>query len=63
MTAASLPQFDDLPGLGEFPRGCAWGVFDKDGKKDRIGTLNLLDGPTVRQAASEVQVGQSVSLK
>ena len=62
MTAASLPQFDDLPALGDFPRGCAWGLFDKNGVKDRIGTLNLLDGPTVKAAASEIQVGQSVSL-
>lgn len=63
MELSTLPAFDELPPLGDFPRGCAWGLFDKGGQKDRLGTLNLLTPEIVRKAAAEIQVGQSVSLK
>jgi len=63
MTAATLPDFDSLPPVEGFPQGCAWGLFDADGKKDTLGTLNLLDVQTVRKAAQEIVVGESVSLK
>jgi len=46
----------------DMPQGCAWGVFDKDGKKDVLGTVNLLTPDVVKAAASEVKEGVSVSL-
>ena len=58
-----LPDFDDLPAIEGMPQGCAWGIFDKDGKKDKLGTLNLLTPETVLKAASEIQLGESISLK
>jgi hypothetical protein len=58
-----LPDFDDLRKLEGLPQGCAWGVFDKDGKKDVFGTLNLLTPSVIRAAATEIQEGLSVSLK
>lgn len=59
----TVPDFDDLPKVEGMPQGCAWGVFDKDGKKDVIGTLNLLTPDVVKAAAAEVKEGVSVSLK
>ncbi|KAL4810343.1 hypothetical protein BDV18DRAFT_56237 [Aspergillus unguis] len=58
----NLPSFDDLPPVKGMPQGCAWGVFDRDGKKDHIGCLNLLTPSTVRAALAEAKTGQSVSL-
>ncbi|OQD82958.1 hypothetical protein PENANT_c019G11720 [Penicillium antarcticum] len=60
---ASLPDFDDLPPVEGMPQGCAWGVFDKNGKKDLLGTLNLLTPEVVKAAAAEVRQGVSLSLK
>lgn len=59
----NLPDFDSLPKVKDMPQGCAWGVFDKDGKKDVLGTVNLLTPEVVRAAASEVKEGVSISLK
>lgn len=42
--------------------GCAWGVFDKNGKKDVYGTLNLLTPDVVKAAYKEATEGISVSL-
>lgn len=58
-----VPDFDDLPAVEGMPQGCAWGVFDKNGKKDVYGTLNLLTPDVVKAAAAEVKEGVSVSLK
>jgi hypothetical protein len=58
-----IPKFDDLPPVAGMPQGCAWGVFDKDGKKDVYGTLNLLTSEAIRNAAAEVRQGVSISLK
>ncbi|KAL5041444.1 hypothetical protein BDW71DRAFT_201361 [Aspergillus fruticulosus] len=58
----NLPDYDSLPPVKGMPRGCAWGVFDKDGKKDHIGCLNLLTPSVVRAALEEAETGQSVSL-
>lgn len=58
-----VPDFDDLPKVEGMPQGCAWGVFDKNGKKDVYGTLNLLTPDVVKAAAAEVKEGVSVSLK
>ncbi|KAJ5384092.1 hypothetical protein N7517_002003 [Penicillium concentricum] len=59
---ASLPNFDDLPPVKGMPQGCAWGIFDKDGKKDVLGTLNLLTPEVVKDAVAEVRQGVSISL-
>ena len=40
----------------------AWGLFDKDGEKDSLGTLNLLTPEVVASAASEIKTGVSVAL-
>lgn len=45
------------------PQGCAWGIFDKDGKKDLLGTLNFLTQDVVKGACAEARDGVSVSLK
>lgn len=58
----NLPDFDSLPKVKDMPQGCAWGVFDKNGKKDVLGTVNLLTPDVVKAAASEVKEGVSVSL-
>ncbi|KAF5675900.1 hypothetical protein FCIRC_7273 [Fusarium circinatum] len=58
----SVPDFDDLPLVEGMPKGCAWGVFDRDGKKDQVGTLNFLTPDVVRNAALEVKDGVSISL-
>ncbi|KAK3326137.1 putative cyclase-domain-containing protein [Apodospora peruviana] len=62
MDPSSVPDFDNLPKVDGQPQGCAWGVFDKDGKKDVLGTLNFLTPPIVAAAASEVKDGVSISL-
>lgn len=61
--APNLPKFDDLPPVQGMPQGCAWGVFDEDGKTDVLGTLNLLTPEVVKAAAGEVRQGISISLK
>lgn len=61
--AAKLPAFDDLPPVQGMPQGCAWGIFDKDGKKDLRGTLNLLTPEVVTAACKEARDGISISLK
>lgn len=34
----NFPAFDNLPKVEGQPQGCIWGIFDKDGKKDEIGS-------------------------
>lgn len=63
MEPSSYPDFDDLPRVEGMPQGCAWGAFDKDGKKDLFGTLNFLTPQVVQAAAAEVKDGISISLK
>lgn len=63
MDISKIPDFDDLPSVDGMPKGCAWGIFDKEGKKDLLGTLNLLTPEVVKAAASEVRDGVSISLK
>ncbi|KAJ5513712.1 cyclase [Penicillium fimorum] len=58
---ASLPNFDDLPPVRGMPQGCAWGIFDKDDKKDILGTLNLLTREVVKDAAAEVEFNTQAS--
>lgn len=59
---SKLPDFKDLPDVKDMPKGCAWGVWDKDGKKDIYGTLNLLTQDVIKEAYKEARDGVSVSL-
>lgn len=36
---SNIPDFDSLPAVEGMPQGCAWGIFDKNGKKDHLGQL------------------------
>ena len=63
MDASDVPDFDNLPKVADMPQGCAWGIFDKDGKKDLLGTLNLVTQSVVKAAYSEARDGVSISLK
>lgn len=60
---SNIPDFDNLPSVEGMPKGCAWGIFDKDGNKDVFGTINLLTPKVVQAAVAEVKEGVSVSLK
>ncbi|KAI0153899.1 putative cyclase-domain-containing protein [Pestalotiopsis sp. NC0098] len=62
MSLYDVPDFDDLPPVEGMPQGCAWGIFDKDGQKDLLGTLNLLTPDVVAEACKEARDGVSVSL-
>ncbi|KAI0175515.1 hypothetical protein GGR52DRAFT_315559 [Hypoxylon sp. FL1284] len=62
MDPATVPDFDSLPKVRDMPQGCAWGVFDQDGKKDLLGTLNLLTPSVVKAALGEARDGVSISL-
>ncbi|KAI0385747.1 putative cyclase-domain-containing protein [Hypomontagnella monticulosa] len=62
MDASDIPDFDKLPKVADMPQGCAWGIFDKDGKKDLLGTLNLVTQSVVKAAYSEARDGVSISL-
>lgn len=63
LEAEDLPRYQDIPPVSGMPHGCAWGLFDKDGVKDQLGTLNLLTPKKVLRAKEEIQAGVSVSLK
>lgn len=45
----NIPDYDNLPPVKGMPKGCAWGVFDKDGK-DKFGTINLITPEVVKEA-------------
>ncbi|GAB7365904.1 hypothetical protein MBLNU230_g7232t1 [Neophaeotheca triangularis] len=60
--AHNVPDFDDLPKVEGMPQGTAWGIWDKNGKKDVFGTLNLLTQDVVKEAYKEAREGISVSL-
>ena len=60
---SNLPTFDKLNKAPGTEYRCAWGLFDKAGKKDEIGTLNLLTPERVLNASrTEIRTGESVSL-
>lgn len=63
MASVTLPSYKDIPAVDGMPHGCIWGMFDKDGRKDELGTLNLLTPKVVMAAKQEVQTGISVSLE
>lgn len=59
------PDYDNLPVIeasGQKKR-CAWGLFDKNGKKDVFGCLNKITPEAIAKAASEVKDGVTISLK
>lgn len=58
-----LPEWKNLPTVPGMPKGCAWGLFDKDNKRDQVGTLNLLTPEIVMTAKEEIKHGDSVCLK
>lgn len=62
MAIPKLPDFDELPDVQGMPKGCAWGIFDQDGK-DVFGTINLVTPDIVRAALAEAKDGVSISLK
>ncbi|CAG8418414.1 unnamed protein product [Penicillium salamii] len=57
-----FPKLGDLPSVKGQPQGCLWGFFDRDGKKDELGTLNLLTSDVVLKASKEIQSGIHVQL-
>jgi hypothetical protein len=59
---SNIPDFDSLPPVKGMPKGCAWGIFDKNGKKDHLGCLNLLTRKVVQEAYKEARDGVSISL-
>jgi kynurenine formamidase len=61
-TNYQFPPFDQLPRVTGQPQGCLWGFFDKDGKKDELGTLNLLTEDVVKEASKEIQTGKHIQL-
>ncbi|KAI9873333.1 MAG: hypothetical protein M1830_000536 [Pleopsidium flavum] len=62
MRAEDIPDFKDLPSVQGMPQGCAWGIWDKNGERDHVGSLNLLTPEIVLEAKREIQTGVSVSL-
>ncbi|KAF2231181.1 hypothetical protein EV356DRAFT_452566 [Viridothelium virens] len=56
------PKFTDVPPVSGMPQGCAWGVFNKGGERDNLGTLNYLTPEVVLRARDEIQKGTSISL-
>lgn len=57
------PDYEDLPPVEGMPHGCAWGVFDKGGKKDVFGCLNKITADIVHSAGSEIKTGINISMK
>ncbi|KOS21088.1 hypothetical protein ESCO_004451 [Escovopsis weberi] len=57
-----VPDYDELPLMPGHAHRCAWGVFDKPGHKDTVGTLNFLTPEVVAAAAREVVDGVPISL-
>ncbi|MBB2893843.1 cyclase family protein [Flexivirga oryzae] len=56
---AGLPAYQDLPRLEDIGSNHSWGVFGDD---DNFGALNLLTPARVRDAMTNVQTGERISL-
>lgn len=41
MASYVFPEFDDLPRIEGQVQGCLWGFFDKDGRKDQLGSKSV----------------------
>ena len=63
MRAQDLPSYNDIPKVPGMPHGCAWGLWDKNGEKDQLGSLNLLTAEVVQAAGKEIQTGDRCVLK
>ena len=63
MAPLMVPLYQDLPVQSPAPLGSAWGVFDKDGKRDVYGTLNFITPDAVLAAKAVIQTGEAVVLK
>jgi hypothetical protein len=63
MRAEDLPSFKNLPKVEGMPHGCAWGIWDKNGEKDQLGSLNLLTPEIVSEAGREIKTGDRCALK
>ncbi|EXJ80708.1 hypothetical protein A1O3_06992 [Capronia epimyces CBS 606.96] len=62
MTGVKVPKYRDLPIKQGAPKGSAWGVFDKDSKRDVYGTLNFITPEAILAAKEEIRAGESVVL-
>ena len=62
MAEYHISDFASLFKVEDMPQGRAWGAFDKDGKKDHLGCLNLLTPEIVQEALKEAHDGNSISL-
>ncbi len=56
---ATIPQFAQLPLVGQTAEHHAWEVFGHD---DQLGTVNLLTPERVRHAATLVRTGRTINL-
>jgi hypothetical protein len=59
----NVPKYHELPIEIDAPPGSSWGIFDKNGQRDRYGTLNFITSEAVLAAKEEIKTGQSVVLK
>lgn len=57
-----VPSYDELPPVEGMPHGCTWGLWDREGQKDELGTLNLLTPATILAARNEIQHGISLAI-
>lgn len=63
MRPQDLPSFKDMPAVKGMPHGTAWGLWDKGGKRDNCGSLNLLTKENTKEAQKEIKTGKSIALK
>lgn len=59
---SKLPAFDQIPATDGMPHGVAWALWNSHGKRDQIGTLNMLTPDVVLAAKEEIQRGESVAM-
>lgn len=59
---SKLPTYAELPVVPNMPHGCTWGMWDREGHPDELGTLNLLTPSTILAAKDEIQYGRSVAI-
>lgn len=62
MAPSTFPDYDNIPPVEGMPKGCAWNLFNKDGKKDLYGCLNKITPDAIREAVAEVKDAVSISL-
>jgi len=57
-----VPSYAELPAVAGMPLGCTWGLWDREGRPDELGTLNLLTPSTILAAKDEIRYGVSVAV-